>query len=142
MRTLLLDRTTWDLCLDSNGNIAVASDPYSIAQDVASAIRLYLGELYYDTTQGVPYNSEILGHNPPIPLLKAAFEAAAMTVPEVKSATCYIQSAVGRKVTGQVQVTSTSGAVAIVGIGANAPNLPQLLFLLNESELGGSNVLG
>ena len=47
--TLLLDRTTWDLCLDANGNIAMATGPYAIAQDVASAVRLW-----HDTTKGVP----------------------------------------------------------------------------------------
>ena len=65
MKTLLLDRTAWDLCLDSNGNIALASEPYSLAQDVASAVRLFLGECYYDTTKGIPYWTEVLGMLPP-----------------------------------------------------------------------------
>ena len=43
MNTLLLDTLRWDLCLDVHGNIAVASDPYSVAQDVASAIRTFSG---------------------------------------------------------------------------------------------------
>ncbi|AJJ19826.1 hypothetical protein [Yersinia intermedia] len=53
--TLLLDRTAWDLVLDANGDIAMASLPYSIAQDVASAIKTFIGECWYDTSQGVPY---------------------------------------------------------------------------------------
>jgi hypothetical protein len=55
VKTLLLDRSLWDLTLDINGNIAMASEPYAIAQDVASACRTFLGECYYDTSQGVPY---------------------------------------------------------------------------------------
>ena len=35
--TLLLDRTVWDLLLDGSGNIAIATEPYATAQDVASA---------------------------------------------------------------------------------------------------------
>lgn len=116
MNTLLLDRSTWDLCLDSSGNIAMASDPYSLAQDVASAIKLFKGELWYDTTQGVPYWQQILGQAPPVSLMKAKFVAAALTVPEIVAATCYIQSVTGRVVTGQVQCTDSSGNTFTVGI--------------------------
>jgi hypothetical protein len=41
--TLLLDVTRWDLVLDSARNIAVAATPYSISQDVASAVKTNLG---------------------------------------------------------------------------------------------------
>lgn len=34
MNTLLLDRTTWDLLLDHDGNIAVASSAYAVGQDM------------------------------------------------------------------------------------------------------------
>ena len=66
MNTLLLDRATWDLCLDAAGNIATASEPYALAQDASSAIRLFVSEAWYDTTQGIPYFTNILGQAPPI----------------------------------------------------------------------------
>jgi hypothetical protein len=115
MKTLLLDRTTWDLFLDARGNIAVASDPYSVAQDVASAIRLFQGECWFDTTRGVPHFQKILGHQPPVSILKSALEAAALTVPEVTSAIVFISSMVGREIHGQVHVTSSKGTVALTG---------------------------
>lgn len=114
MRSLLLDRTTWDVVKDANGNIAVASDPYSIAQDVACAIRLFKGELYYDTTKGVPHFQQILGHHPSLSVLKAALRTAALTVPEVASTAVFISGVQNREVQGQVQVTSTSGATVVV----------------------------
>lgn len=114
MNTLLLDRTVWDLCKDASGNIAVASDPYSQAQDVASAVRLFLGECWYDTAQGVPYFSQILGQLPPLTLMKAQFVTAALTVPGVVAAVCFITNIVGRKVSGQIQVTDTAGVVTNV----------------------------
>ena len=46
MNTLYLDPQSWDLALDVAGNIALAKDPYAKAQDVASAARLFVGELY------------------------------------------------------------------------------------------------
>lgn len=111
MQTLLLDTVEWDLVLDANGNIAVASNPYSLAQDAASACRLFLGELWYDTTQGVPYFQEILGKAPPLSYLKSKLETAAKTVPGVVAAVVYISSIVGRRVSGQVQVTDSVGVL-------------------------------
>lgn len=111
--TLLLDTGTWDLVLDANGNIAIASPPYSLAQDAASAIRLFQGELWYDTTQGVPYFTQIFGEFPPINYVKAAFINAALTVPGVASAQCFITAVTNRGITGQVQITSTSGQTAV-----------------------------
>lgn len=115
MNTLLLDRTTWDLCLDTSGNIAVASGPYALAQDVASACRLFLGELFYDTTKGIPYFGQVLGQPPSIPFLKAQLVAQALTVPGVVSAQCFISSIVGRKVSGQIQFVDSSGQTGVAG---------------------------
>lgn len=109
MKTLLLAVDTWDLCLDANRNLAVAQAPYQLAQDVASAIRTVLGEVYYDTTQGVDYFGKIFGKTPPTTVFQEMMVAAALTVTGVKSAVCLIQSFIGRTVTGQVQFIDTSG---------------------------------
>lgn len=109
--TLLLDRTTWDLTLDASGNIAVATDPYSLAQDAASAIKTFAGEVYWDTTLGLPWLTSILGKNPSLSQLRSYFVAAAMTVPDVASAKCFIRSISGRRVSGQIQVTSSSSGL-------------------------------
>jgi hypothetical protein len=114
VRTLLLSRSDWDLCLDASGNIAIASNPYAIAQDVASAVRLFKGELYYDTTKGVPHFQEILGHHPPLSVLKAAIVTAALTVPEVVTANVYVSAIAGREIVGQVQVTDSSGVTSVL----------------------------
>jgi hypothetical protein len=121
MKTLLLDRSTWDLVLDARGNLAVADDPYSITQDVASAVRLFRGELWYDTTKGVPHFEEILGKQPSLAVMKAVIQAAAVTVPEVVAATVYISGVVKREVTGQIQVTDTSGRTSVISGGLKAP---------------------
>lgn len=125
MDTLLLDPNTWDLVLDNAGNIALASAlypaapatglAYAQAQDAASAIRLFQGELYYDNAQGVPYWQEILGHLPSLALMKAKFTEAALTVPGVVSAKCFIATLSSREVTGQVQITNSAGQTAAAG---------------------------
>jgi hypothetical protein len=106
--TILLDVVAWDLVLDAAGNIALATEPYSLAQDAASAVRTFLGECYFDTTVGVPYLTQILGKTPSLALLKAQLVAAALTVPDVASAQCFITALTDRAVIGQVQVTSAS----------------------------------
>lgn len=112
-QTILLDNTTWDLVLDISGNIAVASAPYAYAQDAASAIKTFQGEPWYDTTMGVPYFSTILGRMPPIAYMKAKFVAAAMTVPGVIAARCFISAITQRRVTGQVHVTDVAGRISM-----------------------------
>ena len=114
-KTLLLDRTVWDLVLDSNGNIALASPPYALEQDVASAVRLFLGELWYDTTKGIPYFEEILGQLPPVSLLNAYIETSALSVPGVISARCIISSFQDRSVSGEIQFIDDSGIGGSVG---------------------------
>ena len=97
--------------LDAHGNIAVASDPYSLAQDSASEIKLFQGELWYDTTRGVPYWQEILGKLPPVNVMKTAFVAAAKLTPGVVDARCFLSAFSNRTVTGQVQILDSSGKV-------------------------------
>ena len=111
--TLYLDPTTWDLDIDASGNIATATGRYQLAQDAASAIRTFLGEVWFDTTLGVPYLTEILGRSPTLALVKARLEAAALTVPGVTSATVLITSMVDRTITGQVQITDTGGLASV-----------------------------
>jgi hypothetical protein len=111
--TLLLDRTYWDLCVDVNGNIAMASEPYSLAQDSASAISLFSGEYWYDTTLGIPYFQQVLGYSPPINLLRQKMKEAALTVPDVVIATVYFSSIQNGQLSGQVQITDINHNVSI-----------------------------
>ncbi len=113
--TLLLDTQTWDLALDASGNLAIAREPYALAQDAASAIKLFSGELFFDTTQGIPYFGDILGHRPPLSLVKHYLNTAALSVPGVTGAQTYLSSFDNRVLSGQVQITSQSGQTAQVG---------------------------
>ena len=109
MDTLKLNPNTWDLTLDTNGNIEVATDKSAIAQDVASALATFKSEVFYNTTLGVPYFGQILGENYNPILMGALFEKAALTVPGVVSAKATLNFD-NRKLSGIVQVIDTTGA--------------------------------
>ena len=111
MKTLALS-ADWDLTVNAAGDIATVDGPQQLAQDAASAIRLFQAELWFDTSQGIPYFTQILGQRPSVPLMKAYFVAAAKTVPGVVKAVCYISSISNRVVTGQVQVFDANGNTA------------------------------
>lgn len=115
MRSLLLDQSTWDLAIDTSGNIAVASDPYAMAQDAANACRLFAGELFYDTVPGIPYFHEILAEAPPLSLIKAYLVRAALRVPGVVSAQVFISEWSDRTIRGQVQITDANGTTSAAG---------------------------
>lgn len=115
MNTLLLDPSSWDLVLDTAGNVALATDPYAPAQDAASAIKTFRGEVYYDTTQGVLYWEAILGKFPPLSLVRSWLVDAAMTVPGVVAAQCYFTSFSERTLSGQVQIETSNGEAAAAG---------------------------
>jgi hypothetical protein len=70
---------------------------------VASACRLFLGELWYDISQGISYWQQLLGLN------NAALNNAALTVPGVVTANTIITSSAGREISGQVQFSTSDG---------------------------------
>jgi len=118
MDTLLLD-ANWDLTLDRGGHIAVATGAYAQAQDAASEIKLFQGELYYDTTRGIPYWQQILGKLPPTSLVKAKWEAAALLVPGTVTAQVFLRSFDRRTrvVVGEVQIRNSVGQRSSTAFG-------------------------
>ena len=106
LATMLLD-DTWDLTMDAAGNMALApmSPPDNLAQDAASAVRTWLGEEYWNTQIGIPWQT-ILGSVPNLPLLKQQLVNAALTVPGVATAIVFLSSFDNRAISGQIQVVA------------------------------------
>ncbi|SAK96403.1 hypothetical protein AWB75_07010 [Caballeronia catudaia] len=86
-------------------SIACATDPYQVAQDVASAIRTFRGECFYDTTLGIPYWQAVLGQLPPASFIRSELVHAALTVPNVTSANVTQLVLSSRKCAGEIAVT-------------------------------------
>lgn len=109
---MLLSLETGDILLDSSGNIAIASFPYALAQDAASACKLFLGENFLNVLLGVPYLPNILGTEVPLSLVKAKLVAAALTVPGVATAEVFITSFENRTLVGTIQIIADDGTTA------------------------------
>ena len=114
-KTLLLDQDAWDLVLDAAGNIAVAGEPYAVAQDVASAIRTFTGDCYYDTAKGIPYWRQILGKYPPMSLVRDRIVTEAKREPGVERVEIVSFRLDERAITGSVLVYDKSGQSIEVG---------------------------
>lgn len=112
MKTLYLDPDTWDLVIDASGNIAVAGDPYAIAQDVASACLFWKGEGLFDTTRGIPYKTGVLGERPPPAMLIEWLRTEAKTVPGVIDAQPVLTFE-NRRLSGQIQITTETGSIHV-----------------------------
>jgi len=99
MKSIFLNPNDWDLTLDAASNIAACTDPYRMAQDVSCAIKIFVGELYFDNDWGVSRFE-----TPVLPLLQKQYEDLALTVSGITSAQCIINSIdrANRKAVGYV----------------------------------------
>ena len=115
-KTLLLD-SNWDLCLDKAGRIAIAEGAYATAQAVANECRLFTDDAYFEPGRGIPYYLIALGRKLSPSVLRARLRDAAMLVEDVEDVTDVVLESLDtetRKVTGEIQFTSTEGENASV----------------------------
>lgn len=115
--TLFLMPDSWDLALDSSGNIAVGTDIYQQAQDISSACRVFRYDLYYDQQAGIPYQEEILGKRGfPLSLYKSYLEEAARSVQGVSTVSANLDSRNGRDVTGAILFTNENNEQGMIAL--------------------------
>ena len=87
---LALDTNTWDIFLDSTGNIARLDDSTPerlvdlICQRVRHRLQTFQWECYLDRSVGVPYFSEVLKKNPDLRRVKNLMVATINGVEGVK----------------------------------------------------------
>ncbi|WP_147196061.1 hypothetical protein [Pantoea sp. CCBC3-3-1] len=110
-----LETASWDLSLDDSGSIAITKNPYAVAQDVACACSTFLGEVWYDTTLGIPYYQRILGHWPGTQLINTKYASEAKKLDYVQSAFCTTTVGNGdRAATGVMTITDTNNVTSTI----------------------------
>ena len=117
MKTLFLHPEKWDLCLDSSGNLAIATDEYQQAQDIASSCRVFLKDDYYNQQDGIPYLEEIMGKSAyPISLYQRNLFDRAMLVDGVVSVDVNLNQLKDRVLSGAIIFTNEQNIQGTVGL--------------------------
>jgi hypothetical protein len=118
--TLALDISLWDLDVDSQGNLRTVGDATStldqtgpgmrLAQDVATRVQAWQGEVFFDTTQGINYPA-YFGGPPNLSLLQSVFNTEALKVPLCRTALAQFTFTAGKKRTigGVLNVSDIAG---------------------------------
>lgn len=137
MDTLALDPKLWDLATDALGNLATFGDATPansqtgpgarLGQDTATRCRAWRGEVYFDTTQGIRYDT-ILSAAPNMAVVQNAFNTEALKVPLCETAvanlTFYTQQTTlaggtvvpARSIAGTISVSDVNGNSAAITI--------------------------
>jgi hypothetical protein len=121
--SLMLNWDTWDLQLDSNGNLAmwpVSQYNNSVAQDAACAIKTFIGDCWYNNTLGLPYFQGIFGQNPPLSWLSAKIVAQCLTMSNITRAVVLTLSLVNVP-NGASLLTQLKGTVLVWPLGSSEP---------------------
>jgi hypothetical protein len=101
---------SWDLDLDGSNNIAIQTGSAAIAQDVASAVLTFQGEVWFDTTQGIPYFAKVLDQSFSPSFFALLYNNAALTVPNVAAVqTAFNSLGPSRTLTGTIEVIDANG---------------------------------
>jgi hypothetical protein len=112
---LALDTSTWDLELDSSGNIATLSDPAALlSQRIQCRLQTFRGECFLDRSIGVPYFSEVTRKNPDLARVRsllASVVAGVEGVSKVLSLELLFESA-RRHLSVTFRVLGSSGEIA------------------------------
>lgn len=121
MDTLALEPSGWDLAVDALGNWATFGDAtpaeatgpgMRLAQDVATRCLSWRGEVYFDTTQGIRYET-IMGEFPNLALLQNAFNTEGLKVPLCQTALADFKFTAGRE-------RRLTGTLTVADVNANA----------------------
>lgn len=116
----------WDLDLDDQGNVRTVGDATNqspqtgpgmrLAQDVATRLRAWRREVWFDTQQGIDYDL-YLGRAPSLLQLRADFQSEALLVPGCATALADIDLARDtRAVGGTIYLSDLSGLTAEVAV--------------------------
>lgn len=116
-RNLLLS-DSWDIFLNSNGNIALTAGIYCDCQNVASAIRMFTKDAYLAQNQGIPHFNLDLGKNTPLSLIRSTYRKRAKQMENISNAVVdYLRIDTDtRTLTGRVVITNENGQQGAIEI--------------------------
>lgn len=112
-KSIPLNTSTWDIFLDAAGNLSLTDNDSSIAQDVASAVRTFKGECYFNNTLGMPYFESIFGKAPPNSFVTSNIKQQAFTISGVNSVNVVGIGLQGRTLKGVIVLNSPNSPITV-----------------------------
>ena len=106
----------WDITLTASGRLALKRGSQAVAQNVASATRLFTGDACFNKADGVPHFGVELGLRPKESVIRSRLNAAALSVPEAAEAKTVITRLEDRGLQGEITETTTEGETIHVAI--------------------------
>ena len=114
--TLMLD-DSWDITLNSDGKIKVATDAYAIAQNASNAVRLFKNDAYFNASKGIPHFDIELGHSrAAVPVIESQMKKAMLAVEGVADAVAVLKIDKDRVAGGSAYITLQSGENAEISL--------------------------
>ncbi len=104
-----------DLYLDADGNISMSYDIQAVLQACAQAAQTLLGEMVFNTDQGIPYFQTVWVGVPNVQQFTAALRAAFLTVPNVVEVISLITSQINNVLNYTAIIRTTYGNGPVVG---------------------------
>ena len=115
MISLKLIKDSWDIQLDENGLLLLADTDYSVAQNVATAVRLFTNDAYFDTETGIPHFQITYIRNPNLSVIRSRIKQTAEAVEGVLKATVILYPVTEKGVlSGVINLTLTNNVNAEV----------------------------
>lgn len=135
--------------LNANGDYVFGSGqsdfytnvPEAPAQAVLTRLRLNLGEWFLDTTDGTPWQTQVLGANT-VATRDAVIKSRILSTPGVKSILAYSSSFDGNTRQFLVYVRLDTIYGAIPAATTTSKTVPTLLFTLDSAVLGRLGGIG
>lgn len=117
MKTIFLDPRDWDWVVDTSGNLAMATQEYQQAQDIATSCRVFLGDDYYNKQDGIPYLEEVMGKSSyPLALYQRNLFDRSRLVDGIVSVDVNFSTLRDRVLTGSIIFTNEEGFQGTVGL--------------------------
>jgi hypothetical protein len=100
----------WDIHLNGENNLATVQDANAVSQDVASACKTHLGEVWFDTSIGIPWLTQILGKPVSAVFIQSQLEKQAKRLPYVSNARAtVVTDRKTRTARGLIAIVDTDG---------------------------------
>jgi hypothetical protein len=108
-----------DLYLDGDGSIVMSFDIQAVKEACAQAAQTILGEVIYNTSEGIPYFETLWVGVPNTPQFEAALRSAFLNVPNVTEVVSLLTSQENNTLTYNAVIRTTFGSTAITGVIIN-----------------------